>query len=261
MPTGTTGNEDAMTRLGILLLLATLLSGCTSREQVSTPIPAPRPASTAAPTTVPTQLPQPTPSPATPVAAATAPAPTPEASPPAMPAQQEDIRCDPPEDAGDIPPEIGDVVEQLGYAIQPTDLPAGFELAGVSTSNNGIRQIYQMNGKNLILAYPVEFSPDASSDPLGWERPLDAVYGVQIGSQVAYFMVGGWSDASIIAGPALRPDRAEWDYDKSVALFFTCRASGGRTVDMAIQALPGPIDWIDANEILNMANSLKRFSR
>ena len=248
-----------MNRLGILLILATLLSACTSRMPAPTPTSAPSPPPIAAPTIAPT--PQPTLAPATPVATAPKPSPATPLSPTAMPVEQEDFSCEPFEDPADAPLEIGEVLEELGFAMHPTELPAGFNLAGVSSSNNEIRQIYRMDHKNIILAYPIEFSPDASSDPLGWERPLDAVNSVQVGDQTAYFMVGGWSDASIIAGPALRPDRAEWDYEKSVALFFTCRVSGGRDVDMAIQVLPGPIDWIDANEIMSIAHSLKRVSR
>ena len=131
----------------------------------------------------------------------------------------------------------------------------------MSSNNNEIRQIYQSASNNIIIAYPLEFSPDATSGPLGWERPEDAVNSLKIGDQTAHLMKGGWSDSSIIAGPALSPDKAEWDYDKSLALFFTCRADDGRNVDMAIQALPGPIDWIDAVQIVEIAQSLKRISR
>ena len=179
----------------------------------------------------------------------------------AIPAGQEDIRCTAFDSPDDIPSEVEEVLEELGYAFQPTFLPEGFMLAGVSSANDEVRQIYQNAEKNLILAYPIEFSPDATSDPLGWERPLDAVESLQIGNQTAYLMIGGWSDASIIAGPALKPDRAEWDYDKSVALFFTCRADNGGDVGMAIQALPGPINWLDASEIVMIAQSLRRISR
>ena len=261
MPTETSGNEDEMNRLGILLLLAALLSGCTSRTPVATPTSVPTPPSIAAPTVAPTSVPNPTTAPGTAVATAPIQSPAVGSTPTAIPIEQADIRCEPSDGVDDAAPEVGEVIEQLGFAIQPSELPAGFKLAGVSHSNNEVRQIYQMDHKNIILAYPIEFSPDSASDPLGWERPLDAVNGVQIGDQMAYFMVGGWSDASIIAGPALRPDRAEWDYEKSVALFFTCRVGGGRDIDMAIQVLPGPIDWIDASEIVNIAHSLKRLSR
>ena len=261
MPRETYDDEGLMYRLGILLLFAALLAGCTPEVPQPTPtaVPVlptpPQPTAVSAPSPVPT-APMPAATVVSPPPAATAvPAPT------GASAGQSDIRCAVAGSALDIPQEIDEVVEQLGFAIQPTQLPAGFALAGVSSSNDEVRQIYQMDEKNIIVAYPIEFSPDAQSDPLGWERPLDAVNSVQAGDQIAHFMVGGWSDTSIIAGPALRPDRAVWDYEKSMALFFTCRVGGGRDVDMAIQALPGPIDWIDANEMLEIAHSLKRVSR
>lgn len=160
-------------------------------------------------------------------------------------------------------PALANVVERLGYALMPTLLPDGFAFAGVSASGNAITQIYQKGGsapRNLILAYPVEFSPDGASGPLGWERPADAVMELRLGDQTAYIMSGGWSDASIIAGPALSPDKAEWDYDKSLALFFACRADNDDQISLAIQALPGPVDWISKREIVDIAHALRRIS-
>lgn len=169
-------------------------------------------------------------------------------------------------DAAEAAPSLANVVERLGYALMPTLLPNGFAFAGISASGNAITQIYQQGGsagsppRNLILAYPVEFSPDGSSGPLGWERPEDAVSELRLGNQTAYIMSGGWSDASIIAGPGLSPDKAEWDYDKSLALFFACRADDGDEISLAIQALPGPVDWISEREIVDIAHSLRRIT-
>lgn len=178
-----------------------------------------------------------------------------------IPSEQKDILCAPFDPDENVLPAIEEIIEDFGYAIQPTALPEGFMLAGVSSTDEEVRQIYQNMDKNIIVAYPIDFSPDTRTDPLGWERPEDATSSWQIGNQTAYLMIGGWSDASIIAGPALSPDRAEWDYDKSLALFFTCRVDNGRDVGMAIQALPGPIDWIDGSEIVMIAQSLRRLSR
>lgn len=169
-------------------------------------------------------------------------------------------------DAADSEPSLANVVERLGYALMPTLLPDRFAFAGVSASGNAITQIYQQGGsagsppRNLILAYPVEFSPDGASGPLGWERPEDAVSELRLGDQTAYIMSGGWSDASIIAGPGLSPDKAEWDYDKSLALFFACRADDGDEISLAIQALPGPVDWISEREIVDIAHALRRIT-
>ena len=257
------GNEDAMNRLGILLLLAVLLSGCTSEAPVATPTSVPTMPSISAP------MPSPTPEmkPTSPPSSTATPAPP---SPTAVhaltmtsaPVEYQDIRCEASEDAADMPEEIGEVIERLGFAVRPSELPTGFELAGVSSSDNEVRQIYQnADDKNILLAYPIEFSPDITIDTLGWERPEDAVSSMRVGDRTAYLMTGGWSDPSIIGGPAISPKDAKWDYDKSLALFFTCRVDGKRDVEMAIQAFPGPMDWIDADEIVQIAQSLKRISR
>ena len=253
-----------MNRLGIMLLVAAMLAGCTPEAPTATPI-----AISATPTVSPPALapsPQPSlpPPAATPIAVATAPAATPTPPIAAIPTGQENIHCAPLGDTEDIPPDIQEVVEEQGYAFLPSELPEGFAFAGVSATEDDVRQIYQSDGRNIIIAYPIEFSPDTRTDPLGWERPQDAVGNLQIGNQTAYLMIGGWSDASIIAGPALQPDKAEWDYDKSLALFFTCRLDGGSNVGMAIQvsqASSEPINWIDTGDIVSIAQSLKHISR
>lgn len=251
-----------MNRLGLLLLLAALLTACTPEGPTIDPTSIAATPTAPAPTVVPT--------PETPAvaiqSAVTSPSPTavPVATPATITIEQPDIRCESDVLTDANPPELDEVIEQLGFAFQPAVMPSGFTLAGVSFNNDQVRQIYQSAEKNIIVAYPLKFSPDTSSDPLGWERPQDAVSSLQIGNQTAYLMIGGWSDASIIAGPALRPDRAEWDYDKSLALFFTCRADDGREVSIAIQASQsstGPIGWVDADSIVEIAQSLKRISR
>lgn len=251
-----------MNRLGLLLLLVALLTACAPEGPATSPTSVAATPTMPAPTVVPTPE---TPAVASPPAV-TSPSPTvaPVATPTTMPIEQPDIRCESDMLTDDNPPELGEVIEQLGFAFQPSVMPSGFDLAGVSFNNNQVRQIYQSAERNIIVAYPLEFSLDTSSDPLGWERPRDAVSSLQVGDQTAHLMIGGWSDASIIAGPALKPDRAEWDYDKSLALFFTCRADDGREVAVAIQASQfstGPIGWIDADDIVEIAHSLRRISR
>ena len=253
-----------MNRLGIMLLLAVALAGCTPEAPAAAPNAIPATPTVSPPALAPSPQPSPLPPAATPTAAATAAAATPVPSMTAIPTGQENIHCAALGDAEDIPPVIEEVVEERGYAFLPSELPEGFAFAGVSSTKDDVRQIYQSDGKNIIIAYPIEFSPDTRTDPLGWERPQDAVSSLQVGNQTAYLMVGGWSDASIIAGPALQPDRAIWDYDKSLALFFTCQLAGGSSVGMAIQASQTssePINWIDSGDIASIAQSLKHISR
>lgn len=250
-----------MNKLGILLLLAALLAGCTPEGPAATPTAIPATPTVSLPSPAPTPQPTPPPPAATPTVVATTPAATPALPMTVIPIEQEDINCTAFDRDEDIPSAIEEVIEDLGYALQPTVLPEGFALAGVSSANDEVRQIYQNAEKNIIVAYPIEFSPDTRTDPLGWERPEDAVSNLQIGNQTAYLMIGGWSDASIIAGPALKPDRAEWDYDKSVALFFSCLLDSGGSVGIAIQASqasPEPINWIEVADVVEIAQSLRR---
>ena len=193
MQAETNGNEDAMNKAGLLFLVAALLVGCTPQGPAATQTAIPATVITAPPIATPSPPATPTtmPIPAT-VATATATAVAttiPEVT--AIPIDQSDIRCTTAEDTGDIPQEIGEVIDQLGFALQPSVLPDGFQLAGVSSNNNEIRQIYQSASNNIIIAYPLEFSPDATSGPLGWERPEDAVNSLKIGDQTVYLMKGG----------------------------------------------------------------------
>ncbi len=238
-----------------LLLAATLLAGCVGEPPVTTPTPdaSARTQATATPPAPAPATPTSIPSQPTTVSVTAAPSPT------MTPIDNSNIHCAAATDTADS--EIEDVIEQLGFAFKPSVLPDGFKLAGVSSNENEVRQIYQNADYILIIAYPKEFSPDSASDELGWIRPDDAVSNLQIGDQTAYLMTGGWSDATIVGGPAISPDDAKWDYDKSLALFFTCRTDDGRDVDIAIQAQPSPLDWISAREIVDVAHSLQRISR
>ncbi|MCY3542884.1 MAG: hypothetical protein OXH22_02405 [Chloroflexi bacterium] len=251
-----------MYKVWVLLLLSVALYGCASEAPVDTPTPLPATPAIAAPTAAPTAVKQPSPS-LPPAAVAppsqALPTPAPMRTMAPLPAGLPDIECQTTVDSGEVPEEIREVRERLGYAVQPSELPAGFSFGGVSyIGNEEALQIYQDGINNIIIAYPMEFSPDSAPGSLQWERPAEAVSAVRMGDQTAYLMIGGWSDASIIAGPALSPDKAEWDFEKSLALFFRCTQSGGRAIDVAIQALPGPIDWIDAQALVDIAYSLER---
>ena len=251
-----------MYKVWVLLLFSVALYGCAPEGPVDAPTPLPATPAVAAPTAAPTAVNQPLPS--LPTAAVAPPSqalptPAPMRTMAPLPADLPDIECQTQVDAGEVPEEIREVRERLGYAVQPSELPAGFSFGGVSyLSNDEALQIYRKGNNNIIVAYPMEFSPDSARGSLQWERPTEAVSAVSMGDQTAYLMVGGWSDASIIAGPALSPDKAEWDFEKSLALFFRCSQSGGRAIDVAIQALPGPMDWIDAKALVDIAYSLER---
>ena len=154
--------------------------------------------------------------------------------------------------------EFGQITSRLGYALSPGTLPEGFERARVVFSG-GIAQIsYEKTSRQLlVVAYPLDFVPDEdqSMQGIGLVRPKDAIDEARVGDGTAYFMRGGWSDATIMAGPGIDPANAEWDYEKSLGLFFDCVTPAGPTVTVAIQARPGPITWITDEEMIAIAES------
>ena len=87
-------------------------------------------------------------------------------------------------------------------------------------------------------------------------RPEDAVSEVDLNGQTAYLMRGGWSDATIIAGPGIPPEQAKWDYDKSTTLFFDCQIPQVGTVGIAVQALNNAPEWLSGTEMIKIALSL-----
>lgn len=255
-----------MNRLGIMLVIAALLVGCTPEGTQPTPAAIP-----ATPTAPPTAAPSPQPAPTIPPAVPTATSPAAIATAPTAtvkPAEHSGAFCLDADGSQGERDDLNEIIEYLGYAFHPSELPGGFRLADISTSQNAVKQTYQSADNNLIeIAYPVGFSPDEKVDSLGWTRPDDAVDPLIMGERTAYLMTGGWSYVSVLGGPAINPSDAVWDYNKSLTLFFTCRADDGRDIAMAIQAvqaiaaLPEPIDWIDAGGIVELAQSLKRIRR
>ncbi len=154
--------------------------------------------------------------------------------------------------------EFGRITSRLGYALAPGRLPEGFENVRVGFSG-GIAQIsYDKAGRQqLIVAYPVDFGPEDNQlmRGIGLIRPRDAIDEAQVGGGTAYFMRGGWSDATVIAGLGIDPANAAWDYEKSLGLFFDCATPAGTTVRVAIQARPGPVTWISDEEMVGIAES------
>ena len=160
-------------------------------------------------------------------------------------------------DRGDLT-EFGRITSRLGYALAPGELPEGFESARVGFSGGMAQITYDKAGRQLIVvAYPVDFGPEDTQlmQGIGLIRPRDAIDEAQVGGETAYFMRGGWSDATITAGPGIDPHNAEWDFEKSLGLFFDCVTPAGTTIRVAIQARPGPVTWISDEEMIIIAES------
>ena len=158
--------------------------------------------------------------------------------------------------------DLGDVLDRQGYALAPTALPQGFAFAGISSGLSFANQLYQNQERIITIAYPLQFDPEDSPvmRQLGILRPEGAIAELQFADQTAYAMIGGWSDATILAGPGINPSQAKWDYNRSLALFFKCGADDGAEIEVAVQALPSPDEWIGIAELVAIAQSLRRVS-
>lgn len=155
-------------------------------------------------------------------------------------------------------PGFGNVLEGIGYALVPTYLPEGFQTSGADINRGRARHIYGNAQNRLVIAYPVEYFPEGNPvmQTIGLFRPDDAVSEIDLNGQVAYLMRGGWSDATILAGPGIPPEQAEWDYDKSLTLFFDCQIPQIGSVGIAIQALNNAPEWLSGTEMIKIALSL-----
>ncbi len=154
--------------------------------------------------------------------------------------------------------EFGPISNRLGYVLAPAKLPEGFGNARVGFGG-GMAQISydRARRQQIIVVYPVDFGPEDTEvmQGIGLIRPTDAIDQAQVGGETAYFMRGGWSEATIMAGPGIDPANAEGSYEKSLGLFFDCATPAGTTVRVAIQARPGPVTWISDEEMIGIAES------
>ncbi len=154
------------------------------------------------------------------------------------------------------------ILERREYALAPSSLPEGFEFAGTTDGLRFVNQLYENDRRIISIAYPFEFEPEGTfaMQTLGILRPPEAVDSLALADQTAHVLTGGWSDATILAGPGISPDKAEWDYERSLALFFKCKTDDGATIDVAVQALPSPSGWINIEDLVDIGQSLRRIS-
>ena len=157
-------------------------------------------------------------------------------------------------------PGLDEVKEGLGYALIPEYLPVNMQVSRVSMSRGSARIFYGDSENTLIVAYPVPFSPEDTPfmREIGLIRPDDALSEVEVSGKTAYLMQGGWSEETVNQGPGIDPEQAEWNYTRSLTLFFEASLTDETSVAVAIQALSGPSQWIEIPEIVKIAESLRR---
>ena len=155
---------------------------------------------------------------------------------------------------------LDEVKEGLGYAFIPEYLSGNLQVSKVSMSRGSARIFYGDSGNTLIVAYPVPFSPEDTPfmREIGLIRPDDALSEVEVNGKTAYLMRGGWSEETINQGPGIDSEQAEWDYTRSLTLFFEASLTDETSVAAAIQALSDPSQWIAIPEMVKIAESLRR---
>ena len=117
------------------------------------------------------------------------------------------------------------IINALGYAFSPTNLPEHFIIKGISLDNRRrANLIYESSNATIVIAYPVNFDPLGSPTmrELGLTNPEDAVTSINLHESEAYLLKGGWSTDTIMAGPGIDPSDAVWDYKRSLSLYFDC---------------------------------------
>ena len=115
--------------------------------------------------------------------------------------------------------------------------------------------------ERLLLIYPVPFSPEGhlvQGMPDSPKRPVDALSDVTVHGESAHLVRGQWSAETITLGPGIDPKRAKWDYDVNLTLFFDFQVSGDNVVGVWIQAMDSPADWITGQELVKIAESIRR---
>jgi hypothetical protein len=118
--------------------------------------------------------------------------------------------------------------------------------------------VYGDPGGKLLVAYPVEFSSEGllvQGIPDSAKRPEDAVSEVQVLGEPAHLERGLWSEETVMQGPSINPDDAEWDYDAALTLYFDFDLPSGETIGIWVQARESPADWINGEELVRIAES------
>ena len=176
----------------------------------------------------------------------------------AVPTTEVVVTCDPEQESLDLQK----ISSALGYAFEPTFIPAGFEFSSSSIDRRQRANLVYRGGQQIMLiAYPITFEPQGSPTmiQLGMIQPEDAITEISISTVPGHVMRGGWSERTILAGPGIDPSLAKWDYDRSMTLFFNCDYTESEEVGIAIQSIPdGEGNLISQPDLVQVATSMFR---
>ncbi len=155
--------------------------------------------------------------------------------------------------------DVGQIVQALGYALVPGYVPEGLQPSRVLISGGRALIVYGDPEDRLFVAYPVVFPAEGflvQGDPDSPKRPDDAVSEFRVAGGTGRLVRGQWSADTIMGGPAIDPDAAEWDYEATLTLFFDFELSTGDAVPVWIQARENPGEWIAGDGLARIAESL-----
>ena len=155
---------------------------------------------------------------------------------------------------------LHEIKERLGYALLPEYIHNGLRLIAANVSGSRGRLIFDGSAGSLNVYYPVPFPVDGflvEGDPNSARRPDEAVTQVEVGEGMGYLVRGKWSDATITMGPFMDPALAQWEYHGALSLYWTMRIQESN-VGVVIQALGSSLDWIEQEDMLRIAASLRQ---
>jgi hypothetical protein len=188
------------------------------------------------------------------------------------------------------PPELDNVEETLGYSLAPGYLPEGFEFDRydilldeiVTIEPDGqvgaplerlyasvdYRRFRNHAYHHIFIRYPQSFSPLGEENFLperlgpDWQRPEDTISEVKVNGETAYLIRGSWSDDTLWElahsdTKVLETISPMWDYEIYLSLYFDFELSQDETIGVMIQAVFYPADWITAQELVKIAESIR----
>ena len=155
---------------------------------------------------------------------------------------------------------LDEIKERLGYALLPEYVPSGLKLRAANVTGSRGHLIFDGPEGRLNVSYAVPFPEEGflvEGDPNSARRPDDAVTQVEVGGGMGYLVRGKWSDATVAMGPFMDPSLAEWEYHGALSLYWSMRIQESN-VGVVIQAQGSSLDWIEQEDMVQIAGSLRQ---
>ena len=151
------------------------------------------------------------------------------------------------------------IAEELGYALVPSALPAGFRPTMARIIDLPSRPMatvfYESAHMRLALFYPAQFAPvtEPGTVPPRFSPPEDAVVRVVVSDELAYLMRGEWDDHTV---QLLASYTAQWEYNGRMTLYFPYEAVSGQSEWAMLSANTQREPWIGVTGLIAIAESV-----